>query len=156
MMLRSRTSSQNYKITRAAQILTDRAAKLGSQRLSLLAVKVENSAFDKVIGMIKDLITKLQEEAAAEGEHKAWCDGELKENKLTRDAKTEEVDTLSSTVDKLKATLKRLADSIAANSAAMAELDAAMLEATETRQKEKAKNEETITETRQKEKAKNE
>jgi hypothetical protein len=143
-LLRSRTQSQNFKITRAAQMLTDKAAKLGSQRLSLLAVKVENSAFDKVIGMIKDLITKLQEEAAAEGEHKAWCDGELKENKLTRDAKTEEVDTLSSTVDKLKATLKRLADSIAANSAAMAELDAAMLEATETRQKEKAKNEETI------------
>merc|ERR1719352_1611660 len=132
MMLRSR--SQNYKITRAAQILTDRAAKLGSQRLSLLAVKVENSAFDKVIQMIKDLITKLQEEAAAEGEHKAWCDGELKENKLTRDAKTSEIDTLTSTVEKLKATLTKLADSSAANSAAMAELDAAMLEATETRQ----------------------
>merc|ERR1719439_475023 len=114
MMLRSRTSSQNYKITRAAQILTDRAAKLGSQRLSLLAVKVENSAFDKVIQMIKDLITKLQEEAAAEGEHKAWCDGELKENKLTRDAKTEEIDTLTSTVEKLKATLTKLADNIAA------------------------------------------
>merc|ERR1719352_1653166 len=142
MMLRSRT--QNFKITRAAQMLTDRAAKLGSQRLSLLAVKVKNSAFDKVIGMIKDLITKLQEEAAAEGEHKAWCDGELKENKLTRDAKTWEIDTLTSTVEKLKATLTKLADNIAANSAAMAELDAAMLEATETRQKEKAKNEETI------------
>ena len=37
------------------------------------------------------LTCMLQEEAAAEGEHKAWCDGELKENKLTRDAKTEEV-----------------------------------------------------------------
>merc|ERR1719482_1604660 len=139
-LLRSRTQSQNFKITRAAQMLTDKAAKLGSQRLSLLAVKVENSAFDKVIGMIKDLITKLQEEAAAEGEHKAWCDGELKENKLTRDAKTEEVDNLTSTVEKLKATLTKLADNIAANSAAMAELDAAMAEATETRQKEKAKN----------------
>jgi len=132
------------KQERAAELLAARGAKLGSRRLSFLAVKVRNSAFDKVIQMIKDLITKLQEEAAAEGEHKAWCDGELKENKLTRDAKTEEVDTLSSTVEKLKATLKRLADSIAANSAAMAELDAAMLEATETRQKEKAKNEETI------------
>merc|ERR1719271_184733 len=142
MMLRSRT--QNYKITRAAQILTDRAAKLGSQRLSLLAVKVENSAFDKVIQMIKDLITKLQEEAAAEGEHKAWCDGELKENKLTRDAKTEEVNTLTSHLEKLKATLVKLADNIAANEKSMAELDAAMAEATETRQKEKAKNEETI------------
>merc|ERR1719352_1911904 len=143
-LLRSRTQSQNFKITRAAQMLTDRAAKLGSQRLSLLAVKVQNAAFDKVINMIKDLITKLQEEAAEEGEHKAWCDGELKENKLTREAKTEEVNTLTSHLEKLKATLMKLADNIAANEKAMAELDAAMAEATETRQKEKAKNEETI------------
>merc|ERR1719161_3229077 len=91
-----------------------------------------------------DLITKLQEEAAAEGEHKAWCDGELKENKLTREAKTEEVNTLTSHLEKLKATLVKLADNIAANEKSMAELDAAMAEATETRQKEKAKNEETI------------
>merc|ERR1719506_2870088 len=93
--------------------------------------------------MIKDLITKLQEEAAEEGEHKAWCDGELKENKLTREAKTEEVNTLTSHLEKLKATLVKLADNIAANEKAMAELDAAMAEATETRQKEKAKNTET-------------
>merc|ERR1719158_1949728 len=82
--------------------------------------------------MIKDLITKLQEEAAEEGEHKAWCDGELK------------VNTLTSHLEKLKATLVKLADNIAANEKSMAELDAAMAEATETRQKEKAKNEETI------------
>jgi hypothetical protein len=132
------------KQDRAAELLAARGVKLGSRRLSLLAVKVRNSAFDKVIQMIKDLITKLQEEAAAEGEHKAWCDGELKENKLTREAKTEEVNTLTSHLEKLKATLVKLADNIAANEKSMAELDAAMAEATETRQKEKAKNEETI------------
>merc|ERR1719160_1319702 len=67
-----------------------------------------------------------------------------KENKLTREAKTEEVNTLTSHLEKLKATLVKLADNIAANEKSMAELDAAMAEATETRQKEKAKNEETI------------
>jgi hypothetical protein len=139
-----RSTSQRASQLRAAKLLVERAARIGSPRLSLLATQVENSAFDKVIQMIKGLITKLQEEAAAEGEHKAWCDGELKDNKLTREAKTEEVNTLTSTVEKLKATLVKLADSMAANSKAMAELDAATAEATEVRTKEKAKNEETI------------
>merc|ERR1719352_1809192 len=123
-MLRSRT--QNFKITRAAQMLTDKAAKLGSQRLSLLAVKVQNAAFDKVINMIKDLITKLQEEAAAEGEHKAWCDGELKDNKLTREAKTEEVDALTAKVDELNAQVAKLTQGINDHEKAMGEIDAAM------------------------------
>ena len=43
--------------------------------------------------MIKGLIAKLEEEAAAEADKKAWCDGELKDNKLTREAKTAEVET---------------------------------------------------------------
>ena len=37
------------------------------------------------------MITKLTEEAGEEAEHKAWCDGELQENKQTRDTKTSEV-----------------------------------------------------------------
>ena len=45
------------------------------------------------------LIAKLEEEAAAEADKKAWCDGELKENKLTREAKTAEVETITATVD---------------------------------------------------------
>merc|ERR1719352_528728 len=141
-MLRSRT--QNFKITRAAQMLTDKAAKLGSQRLSLLAVKVQNAAFAKVIDMIKGLIAKLQEEAAAEADHKAWCDGELKENKLTREAKTEEVNALTAKVDELNAQVAKLTQGINDHEKAMGEIDAAMAEATTVRQKEKAKNEETI------------
>merc|ERR1719324_1823633 len=82
--------------------------------------------------MIKDMITKLKEEAAAESAHKAWCDEELKQNMLTA-----KVDAINAAIDKLTA-------DIASNEAAIAELDKTTKEATEVRQKEKAKNEETI------------
>ena len=45
------------------------------------------------------MITKLTEEAGEEAEHKAWCDTEMATNKHTRDAKTEEADTLSAEID---------------------------------------------------------
>jgi hypothetical protein len=139
-----RSSSRSSQQQRAAKILKARALRLGSDRLSLLAVKVESDPFAKVIKMIKDMITKLKEEAAAESAHKAWCDEELKQNKLTRDEKTEEINMLTAKVDAINAAIDKLTADIATNEAAIAELDKTTKEATEVRQKEKAKNEETI------------
>jgi hypothetical protein len=139
-----RSSSRSSQQQRAAKILKARALRLGSDRLSLLAVKVESDPFAKVIKMIKDMITKLKEEAAAESAHKAWCDEELKQNKLTRDEKTEEINMLTAKVDAINAAIDKLTADIASNEAAIAELDKTTKEATEVRQKEKAKNEETI------------
>jgi hypothetical protein len=139
-----RSSARSSQQQRAAKLLKARALRIGSDRLSLLAVKVESDPFAKVIDMIKGLITKLKEEAAAEGAHKAWCDEELKNNKLTRDEKTQEVDMLNAKVDEINAAIDKLEADIASNAAAIAELDKTTKEATEVRQKEKAKNEETI------------
>jgi hypothetical protein len=139
-----RSSWRSSQQQRAAKILKARALRLGSDRLSLLAVKVESDPFAKVIKMIKDMITKLKEEAAAESAHKAWCDEELKQNKLTRDEKTEEINMLTAKVDAINAAIDKLTADIASNEAAIAELDKTTKEATEVRQKEKAKNEETI------------
>merc|ERR1719482_1370259 len=139
-----RSSSRSSQQQRAAKLLKARALRLGSDRLSLLAVKVESDPFAKVIDMIKGLITKLKEEAAAESAHKAWCDEELKQNKLTRDEKTQEVNMLTAKVEEINAAIDKLQDDIASNEAAIAELDKTTKEATEVRQKEKAKNEETI------------
>jgi hypothetical protein len=139
-----RSSARSSQQQRAAKLLKARALKIGSDRLSLLAVKVESDPFAKVIDMIKGLITKLKEEAAAEGAHKAWCDEELKQNKLTRDEKTQEVAELTAKVDEINAAIDKLEADIASNTAAIAELDKTTKEATEVRFKEKAKNEETI------------
>merc|ERR1719503_176255 len=73
--------------------------------------------------MIKDLITKLMEEAAGESEHKGWCDTELSTNEQTRKEKTAGVEKLHAQID---------------------ELEAAIAKATNLRNTEKAKNTETI------------
>merc|ERR1719263_291141 len=100
--------------------------------------------FVKVKKMIKDLITKLTEEANGEAEHKAWCDEELSTNEQTRKEKTAEAETLHAEIDELEASIAKLTEDMADLSSAIAELDAAMAKATELRTAEKAKNTETI------------
>merc|ERR1719261_201504 len=94
--------------------------------------------------MIKDMIIKLMEEANEETEHKGWCDGELGANKVQRDSKTEDVNTLTSQADQLTADIAKLTQELADLATEITELDAAIKSATEIRTKEKAKNEATI------------
>merc|ERR1719321_2158697 len=96
----------------------------------MIAQRVEENPFGKVKKMIKDLISKLVQEATEEAEHKGWCDTELTTNQQTRDKKTEEVAQLTQEVEEL--------------TAAVAELDAAMAKATADREASKEKNAETI------------
>jgi len=124
--------------------LLERAQKIGSKELLQIATKSGAEPFEKVTNMIRDMTAKLQEETASEAGHKEWCDGELHDNKLTREEKTMEVDTLTANSDELKAKIDKLKQAIIDLSQEMADLDAAMLESTNVRQKEKAKNEETI------------
>jgi chromosome segregation ATPase len=140
----AKSSAQAALRTRVAALLHSRGALLGSKELVLLATRVSEDPFAKVIKMIKGLIAKLEEEAAAEADKKQWCDGELKENKLTREAKTAEVESITAAVDMLKATISKLSTSITEHSEKLVSLDAAMKVATEVRHKEKAENEETV------------
>merc|ERR550537_157710 len=94
--------------------------------------------------MIDSMITKLLEEANEEADHKGWCDTEMATNKQTRDDKTEEVNALSAEYDKLQADIMKLSQEIADLTDAIAAIDAAVAEATDVREKEKAKNKETI------------
>merc|ERR1719217_797453 len=94
--------------------------------------------------MIKDLISKLMEEATSEAEHKGWCDTELTTNKQTRDKKTSEVNELESNIEDLTATIADLTQDIADLTAAVKELDAARAQETEERSEAKATNTETI------------
>jgi chromosome segregation ATPase len=105
---------------------------------------VGNDPFKKVRKMIKDLITRLQEEAAEEAQHKDWCDTELATNEQTRKEKTEQVEMLHAEIDELEASIAKLTEEITDLIHAIQDLDAAVKKATEIRQAEKAKNTETI------------
>jgi len=129
---------------RAAKFLQERAGRLNSRMLSVLAARVSDDPFVKVKKMIKDLITRLMEEANEEAEHKGWCDTELSTNEQTRKTKTQAVETLHAEIDQLQTSTAKLTEEIAEHTKAVAELQKAMAEATELRKTEKEKNEETI------------
>jgi len=121
-------------------LLKKRAEAIGSKTLADLANKVGDSPFAKVIDMIEALLAKLKEEAAAEADHKAWCDEQLKENKLKRNKQTAAVERLQATVQELTGQIADMGAKIATLSKEQAELTKAMTEATEHRSEEKTEN----------------
>jgi len=136
----SRSSRRIALRQRTSEFLRRQADRLGSKTLSLAALRLSFDPFAKVIKMIQGLIARLEEEAAAEAGHKAWCDGELKANKEKRDAKTSEVEKLMAAKQKLEGEIAALAEDLEDLAAAQAALAKAMKEATEMREKEKAEN----------------
>jgi len=139
-----RSDGRSPSQTRVADYLRVKSREINSRILRTLAVRVDADPFVKVRKMIKDLITRLQEEAAAEAEHKGWCDTELSTNEQTRKEKTEAVEMLHAEIDELEATITKMTEEITGLQKAIADLDKAVKEATEIRQQEKAKNTETI------------
>merc|ERR1712151_1209050 len=139
-----RADSQSKAQAQVALFLQSKAKELNSRLLSAMAGRVAADPFRKVKKMIKDLITRLMEEANEEAEHKGWCDTELSTNEQTRKEKTEAVETLHAEIDQLEASIQKLTQDIAALTKAVSELDEAMSKATKLRQEEKAENAQTI------------
>jgi hypothetical protein len=124
----------------AAKLLQKRAGAINSRTLSALSAQVLASPFAKVIDMIEGLLSKLKSEAAAESEHKAWCDEQLKENKLKRNKKTAAVERLTAEVQSLTSTIETMGEDIATLLKEQAQLTTAMKEATDYRSSEKTEN----------------
>jgi len=134
----------------AASFLAQKGHSLKSQVLKMAAVQVaQGGPFDKIAKIIQDLISRLETEAAAEADHKQWCDEELKDNKLTREAKTRKSNELQTKVDKLTANINSLAQQITDLKAQEAALQKAIKEYTEGRAKERETNEQTIKDTKE-------
>jgi prefoldin subunit 5 len=143
-LVQLRSANQNPNQMKVAAYLKSQASKFNSKVLTALAVRVESDPFKKVTKMIKDLIVKLMEEAAAESEHKGLCDSELATNEQTRKEKTEAIETLHAEIDSLEAGIAKLTRHIKELNTAVSELDAAVAKATSVREEEKAKNTMTI------------
>jgi len=143
-LMQLRADGRSPTQERVATYLSIKAKHLHSRVLSALAVRVSEDPFKKVKKMIKDLITRLLEEANEEADHKAWCDAELGTNEVTRKEKTEAVELLKTEIDQLQASIAQLTEQITELTEAVAALDAAVSKATKIREEEKAKNAETI------------
>merc|ERR1719192_2870483 len=86
--------------------------------------------FQKVKGLITDMISRLEAEAGADATKKAYCDKELKESTTKKLEKTAEIEKLSNRIDqasaksaKLKAEVASLQDELAKLAGSQAEMN---------------------------------
>merc|ERR1740130_1533492 len=144
--LRSSSQVSPQSRQRAVNYLQAQAAKLGSKYLSVVAAHTEGDAFGKVKKMIKDLITKLMEQANAEGDEHAYCTTEMATNKQTREIKSSEVDDLTAKSDMETANTARLSTEISDLADALSEIKGKQSEATNLRSAEKKSNAKAVSE----------
>merc|ERR1719498_1519521 len=112
-------------------------SKLHSLSLLNMANAVAADPLAKVKGLITDLITKLEEEAAEAASTHAFCEEENKKNAKAKKVAENKLTKVKIRLDKANAQLAELADSVTTLTQDIAEIQEANQEATEMRSKEK-------------------
>jgi len=111
-------SSRDLHRYEAVRLVRDLAHKDGSASLAQLAQRMtaamqSKGAFDKVKGLISDMIARLEKEAGADATKKAYCDKELKESSAKKSEKTDEIEKISTRIDRAAAESAQLKEEVA-------------------------------------------
>merc|ERR1719182_1396501 len=120
------------KRARVTAILKDISSKDHTYFFAQLRSEAKEGPFDKV----KDMIMRLEKEAAEEADAKAFCDKETTESKAKQAKLTAKTDKYAVRIEKATATIAELKEQIKTLQAQMAEMDAKQAEATGLRNKE--------------------
>mmetsp|Transcript_22332 Transcript_22332/g.72283 ORF Transcript_22332/g.72283 Transcript_22332/m.72283 type:complete len:721 (-) Transcript_22332:46-2208(-) len=133
---------------KVSELLLKSADQLKSPFLSAAALKVIASEdhFVKVRQIIKDLVARLQSDAASEKTQKSFCDDEIKKAVEQRDAEQSKVEDFKAKITGKEADKAQLKEEIAQLSQQIAENKRALMEATELRENESKENLHTIEE----------
>jgi len=134
--------------TKVITYLSHQAESLNSKVLSTLLIKMKDtpSPFAKVKQMISDLITRLEEEAAAEADQKAWCDENMATATSDRDTAQMEIEKLNALMAEKNALKDSLAEDITTLSQEISDLTKGLNEETVLREAEKDENDKTLAE----------
>jgi len=113
---KSTSRAARFEVVR---LVRDLGAAQHSMALVQLAGKMSSAmqsgdAFEKVKGLITDMIAKLEAEAGADATKKAYCDKELSETHEKKDDKTDEIEKLSTRIDQMSAKSSQLKQEIGA------------------------------------------
>jgi hypothetical protein len=106
-----------------SEILQKASHRFHSVAFAQLALSAKNDPFGKVKGLIKDMIKTLQEQAAAEATHKAFCDKENKKATAKRDDQTAKLEKYSTRLEKAMSDQEALKQGIAEIAATQVEMD---------------------------------
>jgi hypothetical protein len=101
-----------------------------------LASMAASDPFEKIKGLINDMIEKLLKEAQEAATHEAFCQEEMGKTKKSQEDKTMKLEKFSARVDEATSKLAELTESIKTLEAEVGEIDKATAEATAIRTKE--------------------
>merc|ERR1719191_117237 len=103
---------------------------------SQLASMAASDPFEKIKGLINDMIEKLLKEAQEAATHEAFCNEEMGKTKTSREDKEMKLAKFTSRVDKAEAKTAELTTAIKTLQKEVGEIDKATAEATAIRTKE--------------------
>jgi len=106
--------------------------------IALALLERNQGSFDKVIGMIDEMVSILVEEQTADDDKKAYCEAELDKTEDEKKALERKVDDLGSALEDTKGMIQTLTEEIAALVDGIKNLDKSVAEATENRKAENA------------------
>lgn len=128
------------------ELLQQSADATGSKSLALLARHAQSNPLDRIKDMIRDMLFKLQNEQNKELGQKAHCDKEVVTNTHTRTTKSAKVEELSTLIENNLAEIEDMAEDLKELRESVSHSTVELKNATELREKEKAKNKATIAE----------
>merc|ERR1711974_195895 len=123
------------------QALAALRASKGDSRLDFIALALRSTApkvFEKVIGMIDEMVVLLQEEQVQDDKKKEFCEAEIDKTEDEKKSLERKVDDLAKAQEEGKETLATTNDEIEALSDGIKALDKQVAEATENRKEENA------------------
>lgn len=138
--LQTRDSAQNLKRRAIAVLHAARAKRrIPEPRLDFIALALQGKSggtFDKVIGMIDEMVAILAEEQKADDEKKVYCESELDATEDKQKSLERKVDDLGAALEDTKGMIETLTDEIAGLVDGIKALDKSVAEATENRKAE--------------------
>jgi len=142
------TSGADLARYEAVRFVQDLSVRQNSTSLAQLALRMASvvrvssasgdDPFAKIKGLISGMIEKLEGEAAADADHKAFCDKELSENEEKEADKIAEVEKLTSKIDQWSARSAQLKTEAAELQSALAKLASSQATMDKIRGEEKA------------------
>merc|ERR1719453_800236 len=118
--------------------LRDLGHKFHSYTMMEMVSAAASDPFEKIRGLIGDMIAKLVAEANEEASQKAFCDEEMGKSNKDKEQKTMRIDQLQAKLDHATAKTAELEDAIKELQAELADIDKATAEATKIRNEEHA------------------
>lgn len=143
LQLSSSSDLKNFEVVRLVKDLARKQhapalAQLASRMASAIRLNHGDDVFAKIKGMIADMITKLEEEAAEAAELKQWCDKEISEATAKKEDSTAVFEKLTTSIDSKSAKSKKLKEEVATLQKELAELAETQQEMDKVREEEKA------------------